>query len=216
MNPCVSRAFFEKCHEVPRAGGVVSVHVRSYNTLIMYDKELLRSLILEKALKFGDFTLASGKKATYYLDCRQITLDSVGAKLIGEGILEFLHYDSVLPQAVGGMSIGADPITAAVITVAAYQDIPLKGFMVRKQSKGHGTNQFVEGPLAVGDRVVIVEDVVTTGGSSLEAIEKVEALGVTVNGVIAIIDRLEGGRENFESKGYDFHSLFTVRDFLQK
>jgi len=178
----------------------------------MYDRGLLRSLILEKSLKFGDFTLASGKKATYYLDCRQVTLDSVGAKLIGEGILEILQRDA-MPQAVGGMSIGADPITAAVITVAAYQNIPLKGFMVRKQSKGHGTNQFVEGPITPGDRVVIVEDVVTTGGSSLEAIEKVEALGVTVNGVIAVIDRLEGGREQFESKGYTLHSLFTVQDF---
>jgi len=178
----------------------------------MYDKEHLRSLILGKALKFGDFTLASGKKATFYLDCRQITLDSVGAKLIGEGILELLQQNA-LPQAVGGMSIGADPITAAVITVAAYQSIPLKGFMVRKQSKEHGTKKFVEGPIVAGDRVIIVEDVVTTGGSSLEAIEKVEAIGATVDGVIAIIDRLEGGREQFESKGYAFHALFTVRDF---
>ena len=178
----------------------------------MYDKDRLKSLILEKSLKFGDFTLASGKKATYYLDCRQITLDSVGAKLIGEGILELLQQNP-MPQAVGGMAIGADPITAAVITVAAYQNIPLKGFMVRKESKKHGTKQFVEGPIAAGDRVVIVEDVVTTGGSSLDAIEKVEALGVTVDAVIAIIDRLEGGREAFESKGYTLHSLFTVRDF---
>ena len=178
----------------------------------MYNKQHLQSLIMEKSLKFGDFTLASGKKATYYLDCRQITLDSVGAKLIGEGILELLLQDS-MPQAVGGMVIGADPITAAVITVAAYQNISLKGFMVRKQSKGHGTNQYVEGPVTAGDRVVIVEDVVTTGGSSLEAIERVEALGITVEGVIAIIDRLEGGREAFESKGYPFKSLFTVRDF---
>jgi orotate phosphoribosyltransferase len=180
---------------------------------MMYDQTLLRSLILEKSLKFGDFTLASGKKATFYLDCRQITLDSVGAKLIGEGILELLQRRPALPQAVGGMSIGADPITAAVITVAAYQNIPLKGFMVRKQSKGHGTNQFVEGPVTAGNRVVIVEDVVTTGGSSLDAIEKVEALGVTVDGVITIIDRLEGGREMFESKGYCVYSLFTIRDF---
>ena len=179
---------------------------------VMYNRELLRSLIAEKSLKFGDFTLASGKKATYYLDCRQVTLDSVGAKLIGEGILEILQRDA-MPQAVGGMSIGADPITAAVITVAAYQNVPLKGFMVRKQSKGHGTNQFVEGPVLAGDRAVIVEDVVTTGGSSLEAIERVEAVGVTVAGVIAIIDRLEGGREQFESKGYPLHSLFTIQDF---
>ena len=178
----------------------------------MYDKALLQSLIMEKSLKFGDFTLASGKKATYYLDCRQVTLDSVGAKLIGEGILELLQPNS-MPQAVGGMSIGADPITAAVITVAAFRNIPLKGFMVRKQSKEHGTKQFVEGPVVTGDHVVIVEDVVTTGGSSLEAIEKVEAIGGTVAGIIAIIDRLEGGRELFESKGYFFHSLFTVRDF---
>ena len=178
----------------------------------MYNREHLQSLILEKALKFGDFTLASGKKATFYLDCRQVTLDSVGAKLIGEGILELLQQNST-PQAVGGMVIGADPITAAVITAAAYQNIPLKGFMVRKQSKGHGTNQYVEGPITAGDRVVIVEDVVTTGGSSLEAIERVEALGMTVDGIIAIIDRLEGGREAFEAKGYSFRSLFTVRDF---
>jgi len=178
----------------------------------MYDKKLLQSLIREKSLKFGDFTLASGKKATYYLDCRQITLDSVGAKLIGEGILELLQ-QGTMPQAVGGMVIGADPITAAVITVAAFQNISLKGFMVRKQSKGHGTNQFVEGPISAGDRVVIVEDVVTTGGSSFDAIEKVEALGVTVERVITIIDRLEGGKELFESKGYAFQSLFTVRDF---
>jgi len=178
----------------------------------MYDRELLKSHILEKSLKFGDFTLASGKKGTYYLDCRQITLDSVCAKLIGEGILELLQ-QGAMPQAVGGMAIGADPITAAVITVAAYQNIPLKGFMVRKESKDHGTKKFVEGPLTTGDRVVIVEDVVTTGGSSFDAIEKVEALGITVDGVIAIIDRLEGGRELFEAKGYAFHSLFTVRDF---
>ncbi len=179
----------------------------------MYDKILLQSLIMENALKFGDFTLASGKKAKFYLDCRQITLDSVGAKLIGEGILEMLQMDSVLPRAVGGMAIGADPITAAVITAAAYNDVPLKGFMVRKQAKDHGTAKFVEGPIAEGDHVVIVEDVVTTGGSSLEAIERVEAVGAVVDGVMAIIDRLEGGAEAFQAKGYTLRSLFTVRDF---
>lgn len=179
----------------------------------MYDKILLQSLIMENALKFGNFTLASGKKAKFYLDCRQVTLDSVGAKLIGEGILELLQMEPVMPQAVGGMAIGADPITASVLTVAAFQDIPLKGFMVRKQSKGHGTDQFVEGPIQSGDHVVIVEDVVTTGGSSLLAIERVEAMGAVVSGVIAIIDRLEGGAEAFRERGYALRSLFTVRDF---
>ncbi|MDR0869746.1 MAG: orotate phosphoribosyltransferase [Planctomycetaceae bacterium] len=182
----------------------------------MYDRILLQSLIQEKALKFGDFTLASGKKATFYLDCRQITLDSVGAKQIGEGFLELLQRDGVMPYAVGGMAIGADPITAAVITVAAFQNVPLKGFMVRKESKGHGTNQFVEGPVAAGDHVIIVEDVVTTGGSSLLAIERVEAIGAVVDGVIAIIDRQEGGAEAFAAKGYPLRSLFTVADFIRR
>jgi orotate phosphoribosyltransferase len=179
----------------------------------MYDKILLRSMIMEKALKFGDFTLASGKRAKYYLDCRQITLDSAGAKLIGEGFLELLQRDNALPQAVGGMVIGADPITAAIITVAAFRNVPLKGFMVRKQSKGHGTDQFVEGPIVAGDHAVIVEDVVTTGGSSLEAAERVKAVGGIVDGAVAIIDRLEGGAEAFAEKGYTLRSLFTVRDF---
>jgi orotate phosphoribosyltransferase len=179
----------------------------------MYKREELKELIVARSLKFGDFVLASGKRAKYYLDCRQVTLDSVGAKLIGEGMLELIKLQSPLPQAVGGMSIGADPITAAVITVAAYNDVPLKGFMVRKQPKSHGTMQFVEGPVTKGDRVVIVEDVVTTGGSSLDAIEKVESIGAIVDGVIAIIDRLEGGAETFANRGYKFDSLFTIKDF---
>ncbi|MDR2170747.1 MAG: orotate phosphoribosyltransferase [Planctomycetaceae bacterium] len=180
---------------------------------IMYDRNFLKELISERALRFGDFVLSSGKRATYYLDCRQVTLDSVGAKLIGAGILEQIKLQQVLPAAVGGMSIGADPITAAVITVAAYENIPLKGFMVRKQPKTHGTKQFVEGPVKEGDHVVIVEDVVTTGGSSLDAIEKVESIGAIVDGVIAIIDRLEGGAETFKNKGYKLNSLFTINDF---
>ena len=180
----------------------------------VYDPSALKSMILAKSLTFGDFTLASGKKAKFYLDCRQVTLDSVGARLIGEGILDLLRRDPVLPQAVGGMSIGADPITAAVITVAAYENVPMKGFMVRKQSKGHGTDRFVEGPLAADDHVVIVEDVVTTGGSSLEAIEKVEEIGAVVDGIIAIIDRQEGGAEAFQARGYSLRALFTIRDLI--
>ena len=179
----------------------------------MYDRQLLQKFILEKSLKFGDFVLASGKKASYYLDCRQITLDSAAVRQVGEGILELLRQDSEMPQAVGGMSIGADPITAAVITVADFHNISLKGFMVRKQSKEHGMKKFVEGPIAAGDHVIIVEDVVTTGGSSLEAIARVEEIGAKVEGVIAIIDRLEGGAEAFAAKGYKLRSLFTVHDF---
>ncbi len=178
----------------------------------MYDQQALIAEIRKKALKFGDFTLASGKKAKYYLDGKQVTLDGEGARLVAEGILDLLAAGK-MPDAVGGMAIGADPITAAVITMSAVRGTPIRGFMVRKESKGHGTNQFVEGPVKPGDEVVIVEDVVTTGGSSLKAIERVEAFGMKVSGVIAIIDRMEGGREAFAGRGYRLQSLLTIRDF---
>ena len=167
----------------------------------MYDKQALIALVREKALKFGDFTLASGKKATYYLDGKQVTLDPAGARLVAEGMLDLLVAGQ-MPAAVGGMSIGADPITAAVVTMSAVRGTPLLGFMVRKEAKGHGTNQFIEGPVKPGLSAVIVEDVVTTGGSSLKAIERVEAFGMKVVGVLAIIDRMEGGAQAFAQRGY--------------
>ncbi len=123
--------------------------------------------------------MASGKKATYYLDGKQVTLDPYGAKLVAEGILDLLAAEG-MPKAIGGMSIGADPITSSVVVMSAVRETPIVGFLVRKQPKGHGTNQYVEGPVKRGDSVVIVEDVVTTGGSSLEAIERVEAFGLKV------------------------------------
>jgi orotate phosphoribosyltransferase len=177
----------------------------------MNSRDQLISLIREKALRFGDFTLASGKKAKFYLDCREVTLDAAGAKLIGEAMLELIAGN--LPDAVGGMSLGADPIVGAIITTAGLRGLPLKGFLVRKEAKAHGTGKFVEGPVASGQRVVIVEDVVTTGGSSLLAIERAEAVGLKVEKVLAIIDRLEGGREAFAAKGYELQTLLTVRDF---
>ena len=177
----------------------------------MYDKQALIALVRSKALKFGDFTLASGKKAKYYLDGKQVTLDAAGARLVGEGILDLLGDE--LPQAVGGMAIGADPITAAVVTIAGVRGLALAGFMVRKEAKGHGTERYIEGPVRPGDRVAIVEDVVTTGGSSLQAIERCEQFGLTVSRVIAIIDRMEGGAQAFEQRGYPFASLLTIRDF---
>ncbi|MCA9101556.1 MAG: orotate phosphoribosyltransferase, partial [Planctomycetales bacterium] len=118
-----------------------------------------------------------------------------------------------LPVAVGGMSIGADPITAAVVTLAGVRELPLVGFMVRKEAKGHGLNQYIEGPVRPGDEVVIVEDVVTTGGSSLKAIEHCETFGLKVRGVMAIVDRMEGGAEAFRSRGYEFASLTAITDF---
>ena len=177
----------------------------------MYDKLALMDLVRQLALQLGDFTLASGKKSKYYLDCRKVTLDSAGANLIADGMLEQLG--ASLPDAVGGMAIGADPITAAIITVAGRGGKKLKGFIVRKEAKQHGTGRDVEGPVQPGDRVIVVEDVVTTGGSTLAAIEKAEAFGLKVAGVMAIIDRLDGGRETLAARGYNLQTLLTIRDF---
>jgi orotate phosphoribosyltransferase len=177
----------------------------------MYDRQALLDLIKQQALKFGDFTLASGKKASFYLDCRQVTLDAQGAKLIGAGMLELMAGN--MPELVGGMAIGADPITASILTLAGINNIPLRGVMVRKEPKGHGLGKHVEGPFREGERLVIVEDVVTTGGSSLKAIEHCEAVGLKVDRVLAIIDRMEGGREAFAERGYELTTLFTIKDF---
>jgi len=177
----------------------------------MYDKGALMALVRDRALKFGDFTLASGRRASYYLDCRQITLDSCGAHLVAEGMLEQIEGD--LPDAVGGMSIGADPITGALITLAGMRGIPLRGIMVRKEAKGHGTGRYLEGPVSPGQRVVIVEDVVTTGSSSLLAIQRCEEFGLEVQRVLAIVDRREGGAAAFRARGYELTSLLSIEDF---
>lgn len=177
----------------------------------MYDKQLLCDLFRERALKFGDFTLASGKKASYYLDGKQITLHSKGLQQVSEGLLDLIDLDNV--QAVGGMSIGADPIVAGVLSAAAARGKELIGFLVRKESKGHGTNKYVEGPLQPGMKVAIVEDVVTTGGSSLLAVDRVQDFGAEVVQVLSIIDRMEGGAKNFAARNLPLQSLLTIQDF---
>lgn len=177
----------------------------------MFDPAALKQIVRDQALKFGDFTLASGKKASFYLDCKQVTLDSIGACLAGAGLIDL--FGDRWPQCVGGMSIGADPITAAVLCMAGMRGRRLKGFMVRKEAKGHGTNRYVEGPVLPGEEAVIVEDVVTTGGSSLLAIERAVEFGLKVTRVLAIVDRGQGGAEAFRERGYEFKSIFTLRDF---
>ena len=176
----------------------------------MYNQQQLVELVRKKALEFGTFTLASGKQASFYLDCRRLTLDSAGVRVVAEGMLERLAQD--WPDAVGGMAIGADPITAAIITLADVQGKSLRGFIVRKETKQHGKGRLVEGPVESGDRVVIVEDVVTTGGSALKAIDRCRAAGLEIAGVLAIVDRLEGGREKFAEHGYELDTLLTIRD----
>ena len=175
-----------------------------------YDRQRLVELIKRDALKFGDFTLASGKKANFYLDCRKLTLDGEGANQIAAGMLEIIAPNP--PKLVGGMAIGADPITGSVITCAWQQGIPLKGFIVRKIAKEHGTGNMVEGPIEKGDSAVILEDVVTTGGSSLLAIERAREAGLVIDRAIAIVDRQQGAAEKFAEVGVELHALFTISD----
>ena len=178
-----------------------------------FDRQSLLDLIQSEALQLGEFTLASGKKATYYLDCRNITLHPQGANLIALGMLDVMKSEGPLPAAVGGMAIGADPITAAIVTIAGQQGLPLKGFMVRKEPKDHGTGKQVEGPVQPGQEVVIVEDVITSGGSALKAVDAAEVFGLKVTKVIGIIDRLAGGEAAFKARGIPLLTLATIRDF---
>jgi orotate phosphoribosyltransferase len=180
-----------------------------------YSKDELIEIIREHALRFGDFTLASGKKAAYYLDCRQVTLHPQGLPQIAAGLLQALRarYGIAMPDCVGGMAIGADPITAGIVMLAGQHQAPLRGFMVRKEAKQHGMGRLVEGPVRPGMRCVIVEDVVTSGGSALQAVEAVRAFGMEVLGVMAVIDRLEGGRQAFDQAGLTLTTLLTIEDF---
>lgn len=177
----------------------------------MYDRSRLIALFRERALKFGEFTLASGKKASYYLDGKQITLHSEGLRLVSEGLLEILA--DVQFDAIGGMSIGADPIIGGVLAVAGSQGRALQGFLVRKEAKGHGTGRYIEGPVQPGARVVIVDDVVTTGGSSIQAIERIQEFGGKVVAVVAVVDRKEGGAANFKARDLSLRSLLSIEDF---
>ncbi|GAC1474080.1 MAG: orotate phosphoribosyltransferase [Isosphaeraceae bacterium] len=177
-----------------------------------YNRPRLLELLKRDALRTGTFTLASGRTSHYYVDGRKVTLSSEGAALIGAGMLSVL---SVRPDidAVGGLTMGADPIVGATLALAGLQGRHgLRGFLVRKEAKGHGTGQLVEGPLREGESVAILDDVATTGGSSLQAVAAVEALGCTVALVIVVLDRLEGAGAAFAARGLEFRALATIRD----
>jgi orotate phosphoribosyltransferase len=174
--------------------------------------ELLQHL-LAHSFKTGDFTLASGRKSKYYINGKLTTLDGRGAYLVARTFLAMLADD--VPEAVGGLTLGADPIVGAMLSLAGLEDLNLRGFIVRKQSKDHGTRSLVEGSLRTGDRVVIVEDVVTTGGSSLQAIAAVKEAGCEVRKVLAIVDREEGGRENLAEAGCALEAIFTASELLK-
>jgi orotate phosphoribosyltransferase len=174
--------------------------------------ELLQHL-LTHSFKTGDFTLASGRKSKYYINGKLTTLDARGAYLVARTFLAMIADD--VPDAVGGLTLGADPIVGSMLSLAGLDDMAVRGFIVRKQRKDHGTKSLVEGPLREGDRVVVIEDVVTTGGSSMQAVEAVRASGCEVRRVLAIVDREEGGRQNLAEAGLSLEAIFTASELLK-
>ncbi len=173
----------------------------------------LLELIKELSYEQREVTLASGRKSDFYIDGKQTSLHPRGSYLIGRLTLELLD-DFGQVDAIGGPTLGADPLATAVSLVSGLEGRPLPGFIVRKEPKGHGTQRWIEGRnnLPEGAKVVVLEDVVTTGGSGLSAVEKIELEGFEVVGLISMVDRQEGAREAIEGAGYKFEALFTKEE----
>ena len=175
-------------------------------------RKRLLEIILEYGFERGVFRLTSGKLGAYYIDCRKVSLHPEGASLIGTLLLNELRGLEV--DAIGGLTLGADPVVTAV-AISSFQETnnPINAFIVRKEAKQHGKNQGIEGPdLTDNAKVAIVDDVITTGGSALQAVERVESVGGQVQCILSIVDRLEGGRETMENLGYTVKSIFTIED----
>jgi orotate phosphoribosyltransferase len=178
------------------------------------DRNALLDVIREHSLRTGRFVLASGKTSSNYLDCRVTTLHPLGAFLTARLILHTIREKKLKVDAIGGLTLGADPIVAAVAAVSAVEDTPLPAFIVRKDVKGHGTRRQIEGWNGpAGSPVLVADDVCTSGGSILEACDKVEAAGYVVAATMCVVDREEGGTEAVAGR-YPFYPLFTLKDLL--
>jgi orotate phosphoribosyltransferase len=176
----------------------------------MSRSEDLASLLLARSVKHGDFVLASGARSSYYIDARLTTMSARGQAIIGGLGLETIRGAGWAPQAVGGLTLGADPVAYAIAHASAQEGPIIDAFSVRKTAKGHGTGKRIEGNFQPGNAVVVVEDVITSGGSARQAIEAVEAEGGMVLGVLAVVDREEGGRQSLEQGGYHVVAMTTV------
>src|SRR6516164_3135326 len=175
---------------------------------------LLR-MLAEKSFRLGNFKLSSGGTSDYYIDCRLTTLDGSGAVATGEAVLGEIRARGWQADAIGGLTMGADPIVVATSVISAQQDTPMNGFLVRKAEKTHGTGQRIEGFREKGARVVIVDDVCTTGASTIQAIEAARECGFEISGVLCLVERQEaGGRANVEkaAAAAPFVALFTAND----
>ncbi|MEM9503791.1 MAG: orotate phosphoribosyltransferase [Cyanobacteria bacterium P01_E01_bin.43] len=173
-------------------------------------RDRLLDLFCEAAYKEGDFTLSSGQKSTYYINGKQVTLHAAGGVMVGRLLLDKLPATAA---AVAGLTLGADPMVTGVSIVGAYRDRPITPLIVRKEAKGHGTQAYIEGPtLPPGTPVVVLEDVVTTGRSAWQAVERLRQAGYTVNTILALVDRQQGGGEFYQAQGLNFEALFAITD----
>ncbi|HEV2132319.1 MAG TPA: orotate phosphoribosyltransferase [Longimicrobiaceae bacterium] len=180
----------------------------------MTERDRLLQLLLERSFRMGDFVLASGARSHYYIDARTTTTHAEGQFLIGRQGLELLRGAGVRPGAIGGLTMGADPVAYAIAHASWLGGEPIHAFSVRKEPKAHGTGRRIEGCFSAGDRVIVIEDVITSGGSALRACEAVRAEGGEVLAVLALVDREAGGREAIEAAGYPVLSLFRVSELL--
>ncbi|NEO97579.1 MAG: orotate phosphoribosyltransferase [Symploca sp. SIO2E9] len=176
-------------------------------------RQWLRQLFHKLAYKEGDFVLSSGQRSSYYINGKQVTLHPQGALAIGRLLLSMLPVDT---QAVAGLTLGADPIVTAVSIISALENRPIPALIIRKEPKGHGTMAYIEGPtLAAGAKVVVLEDVVTTGKSAMKAVEHLKNAGYQVEQVIALVDRQQGGAQLYQSVGLKFQAVFNIEDIRQ-
>ena len=177
----------------------------------MNDSAALEHLLLERSVRRGDFVLASGQHSSYYIDCRLTTMSALGQRMIGRLGLAAIRRAGWAPASVGGLTMGADPVAYAIAAASAADPEPIDAFSVRKEAKTHGTMRPIEGNFAAGYEVVIVEDVITSGTSAMQAVETVQAAGGKVVGVFSVVDRQQGGREKIEAAGINVVSLTTSR-----
>lgn len=188
------------------------------HSLATVNTDVLRQVLLDLIVKYayveGDFTLSSGAKSSYYINCKQVTLRAEGGLALGRLLLQLLPKDT---SAVAGLTLGADPMVSAVSVVSAYEKRSIPALIIRKKPKGHGTQAYIEGPsLATGARVVVLEDVVTTGGSALTAVERLQDAGYEVSQILSLVDRQQGGGELYQSKGIKFQALFSIEEIQQQ
>ena len=177
------------------------------------NRERLKDILKKNSILLGKFKLSSGKESDYYIDARLTTLHAEGIFIVGKIFLDEILRDSDI-QAVGGPTMGADPIVGSILSLSYKDGHDLRGFLVRKEEKLYGRRRLVEGNLRAGDKVAVVEDVATTGSSILKAIDAVRKEEACVKKVLVIVDREEGARQSFENMGYEFFSIFTIGELL--